>query len=178
MNLKHETIRMNTIAYREDVFYGYIREGKDTFYIQQLSPDYCKITSVVDACFMYSFDFSYFDTYKEDLENYGPEFKSKYAAYKENNKLRWQQIDQKKQFCLKVTDSIYPSPILPFAGVLEYIYRILDYADLQQAREELENYKNDVVEAIESDKYDAIILNFLQNYLFEILDVFLGPLGE
>ena len=55
--------------------------------------------------------------------------------------MRWQQIDQKKQFCLKVTDSIYPSPILPFAGVLEYIYRILDYADLQQAREELENYK-------------------------------------
>lgn len=141
MNLKHETIRMNTIAYREDVFYGYIREGKDTFYIQQLSPDYCKITSVVDACFMYSFDFSYFNTYKEDLENYGSEFKSKYFAYKENNKLRWQQIDQKKQFCLKVTDSIYPSPMLPFAGVLEYIYRILDYADLQQAREELENYK-------------------------------------
>lgn len=141
MNLKHEVIRMNTIAYREDVFYGYIREGKDTFYIQQLSPDYCKITSVVDACFMYSFDFAYFDSYKEDLDNYGPEFKQKYDAYKKNNKLRWQQIDQKKQFCLKVTDSIYPSPILPFAGVLEYIYRILDYADLQQAREELENYK-------------------------------------
>ena len=141
MNLKHECIRMNTIAYREDVFYGYIREGKDTFYIQQLSPDYCKITSVVDACFMYSFDFSYFNTYPTDLETYGPEFKQKYEAYKKDNKLRWQQIDQKKQFCIKVTDSIYPSPILPFAGVLEYIYRILDYADLQQAREELENYK-------------------------------------
>lgn len=141
MNLKHETIRINTIAYREDVFYGYIREGKDTFYIHQLPSDYCKITSVVDACFMYSFDFTYFDTYKQDLENYGSEFKEKYAAYKKNSKLRWQQLDQKKEFCIKATDSIYPSPILPFAGVLEYIYRILDYADLQQAREELENYK-------------------------------------
>lgn len=141
MNLKHEIIRINTIGYREDVFYGYIREDKDTFYIQQLSPDYCKITSVIDACFIYSFDFSYFDTYSTDLENYGEEFVQKYKQYKKDKNLRWQQLDQKKQFCIKVTDSIYPSPILPFAGVLEYIYRILDYADLQQAREELENYK-------------------------------------
>ena len=141
MNLKHEIVRINTICYREDVFYGYIREDKNTFYIHQLSPDYCKITSVVDACFMYSFDFSYFDTYKDDLENYGDEFKKKYKAYQNDRDLKWQQLDQEKQFCIKATESVYPTPILPFAGVLEYIYRILDYADLQQAREELENYK-------------------------------------
>lgn len=141
MNLKHEIVRINTICYREDVFYGYIREDKNTFYIHQLSPDYCKITSVVDACFMYSFDFSYFDTYKDDLENYGDEFKKKYKAYQNDRNLKWQQLDQEKQFCIKATESVYPAPILPFAGVLEYIYRILDYADLQQAREELENYK-------------------------------------
>ena len=141
MNLKHEIVRINTICYREDVFYGYIREDKNTFYIHQLSPDYCKITSVVDACFIYSFNFSYFDTYKDDLENYGDEFKKKYQAYQKDTNLKWQQLDQEKQFCIKATESVYPSPILPFAGVLEYIYRILDYADLQQAREELENYK-------------------------------------
>lgn len=142
INLKHEIIRILTIGYREDIFYGYIKEAKDSFYILQLNPDYCKIVAVVDACFMYAFDFSYFDSHPEDLENYGEEFKAKYKAYLEDRShLRWQQLDQQKQFCIKVTDSIYPSPILPFAGVLEYIYRILDYADLQQAREELENYK-------------------------------------
>lgn len=141
LNLKHETLRVRTICYREDVFYGYIRENKDTFYIQQMPSDYCKITSVVDACFIYSFNFSYFDSYPEDLPNYGAEFEQKYKAYKKDQKLQWQQLDEKKQFCIKTTESIYPSPILPFAGVLEYIFRILDYADLQQTREELENYK-------------------------------------
>lgn len=141
MNIKHEMFRILTIGYREDVFYGYIFENKDTFYIHQMNPDYCKITSVVDGCFIYSFNFSYFDNYPEDLENYGQEFKQKYQNYKENQKLMWQQLDEKKEFCIKITDSVYPSPILPFAGVLEYIFRILDYADLQQAREELENYK-------------------------------------
>jgi hypothetical protein len=142
LNIKHEMIKVLTVAYREDVFYGYRHQEKDSSYIRELNADYCKITSVVDGCFIYSFDFSYFDTYKSDLDNYGDEFISKYRIYeKDKQNMRWQQLDQTREFCIKITDSIFPCPILPFAGVLDYIFRILDYCDLQQAREELENYK-------------------------------------
>lgn len=141
MNIKHEMLRILTIAYREDVFYGYIHEGKDSYYIQKLDPDYCKITGVVDSCFIYSFDFSYFDSHKTDLENFGSEFQSKYSVYEKDRNLKWQQLEYDSEFCIKVTESVYTSPIIPFAGVLDYIYQILDYIDLQETREELENYK-------------------------------------
>ena len=35
MNLKHEVVRIATIGYREDVFYGYIQEDKGSVDIQQ-----------------------------------------------------------------------------------------------------------------------------------------------
>lgn len=141
MNIKHEMLRILTIAYREDVFYGYVLEEKDSFHIQKLDPDYCQITGIIDSCFIYSFDFSYFDANQSELENYAPEFTERYNTYKKNQNLKWQQLDFKKQFCIKVTESIYPSPIIPFAGVFDYIFQILDYIDLQETREALDNYK-------------------------------------
>lgn len=145
-NLKHEIPRILTVAYREDVYYGYLLHDKDTCHIMKLNPDYCKITSVLDSTFIYSFNFGYFDEDKEALTTYPEEFRIRYDNWKnptstETKAPQWQELDTKNQFCIKVTDSIYPTPMLPFSGVLEYIYRILDYADLQQEREELENYK-------------------------------------
>lgn len=141
LNIKHELLRILATAYREDVFYGYLLCEKDSAHIQKLNPDYCKISSVVDSTFICAFDFSYFDSRQEELSAFSSEFVEKYEAYKGDGTLKWQELDVNKQFCIKITDSIYPAPILPFGGVLEYIYRILDYADLQQTREELENYK-------------------------------------
>lgn len=141
MNIKHEMLRVLTVAYREDVYYGYILEEKDSFHIQKLDPDYCQITGIIDSCFIYSFNFAYFNSRETELENFPSEFRVKYEAYKKDNKLQWQQPDFKKQFCIKVTESIYPCPIIPFAGVFDYIFQILDYIDLQETREALDNYK-------------------------------------
>lgn len=141
MNIKHEMIKVLTTAYREDVFYGYIRTSKNTFQIQRLDPDYCKITSMIDSTFIYAFDFSYFDNRPNLLNNYSDEFVEKYEHYKLMPTDRWQELESRNEFCIKITDSIYPSPIIPFGGVLDYIFRILDYTDLQETSDELDNYK-------------------------------------
>lgn len=141
MNLKHELLQVLTVAYREDVFYGYTLVDKDAFHIMALDPDFCKITSIVDGTYIFSFDFNYFNQHPDELDTYPTEFRQKFEAFRRQEASRWQELDWKKQFCIKVREDIFPSPVIPFSGVLEYIYRILDYADLQQTREELENYK-------------------------------------
>lgn len=140
-NLKHEMKKVMTVAFREDVFYGYIYQTKDSFYIRKLNADYCKISSIEDGIFLYAFDFSYFDSRKDELEFFGEEFKEKYLKYKKDSKLKWQELESKNEFCIKVTEDIFPAPIIPFASIFPDIFDIMNYKDLKLTREELENYK-------------------------------------
>ena len=76
-NLQHEMRKALVTAWREDIFAGYIYQTKDSFYIRKLHPDYVKIASIVDGCYMVAFDFSYFRGREDELESYGEEFMSK-----------------------------------------------------------------------------------------------------
>lgn len=48
MNIKHEFFKVLQVVYREGIFYGYDYNTEDSYFIQKLDPDYCKISSVED----------------------------------------------------------------------------------------------------------------------------------
>lgn len=140
MKLEHEMIRVFLTCFKEDIFYGYIYKTTDSFYIKKLNPDYCKISGIEDGCFLYSFDFQYFDTHKDELEYYGTEFLRKYRLYKKSKNRRWQVLKPERQFCIKFNEDI-PYPSIPFVGLFEGIFDIQDYKGLNKVKAENDNYK-------------------------------------
>lgn len=141
MKISHEFLKVLQVAFREDVFYGYEIETDESYYIKALNPKYCKICSVYDGCFTYLFDFSYFDTYKEDLESYkviDKEFDKKYNAYKSNGNLRWQELNPDKEICIKIQETFdFCCP--PFISIFNDLYDICDYKDMNKAKVERDN---------------------------------------
>ena len=141
MNLRHELTRVFLTCFKEDVFYGYIYKTIDSFYIKKLHPDFCKIAQIEDGCFLYAFDFTYFNNRKDELEYYGDEFRRRYELYQKNgNSSRWQILKPERQFCIKFNEDI-PYPSIPFIGVFEGIFDIQDYKGLKKVKAENDNYK-------------------------------------
>lgn len=141
MNIADEMLQAAKIAWREDVVYGYEHEDKNSYFIQYLNPDFCKITSIQDGCYNFAFDFDYFKTSEEDLIYYPPEFHNKYYLYKgSNNKdLRWQELNNNKTICLKINRET-TTPIPPFSAVFEDIFDLRDYKALDKAKAENDNF--------------------------------------
>ena len=140
MNLQHEMHKALVTAWREDIFAGYIFQTKDSFYIMKLDPDYIKIASIVDGCFLVAYDFSYFDSHKDDLEAWGEEFQTKYEIYKNDVNMRWQILDDKRQFCIKISEDV-KYLLIPLMGCFLGIFDIEDYKDLSKGATILRNYK-------------------------------------
>lgn len=148
MNIKHEFFKVLQVVYREGIFYGYDYNTEDSYFIQKLDPDYCKISSVEDGVYNFKFNFQYFEIDESKLDNYAPEFRTKYNNYKSSKKnrnrknkedLQWQELDSEHSICIKTDETIlYPIP--PFVGVLPDIYEIQDYKALKKANSEMQNY--------------------------------------
>lgn len=141
MNIKHEFQKIITIAFKQDVFYGYIYETADSFMVQELDPNYCKIASGEDGVYNIAFNCSYWDSRKEDLELVDPEFKTLYNTYKsQGNKLKWQELNSEKTICIKINEEVlYPIP--PFVSLFSALADIEDYRALSKASTETNNYK-------------------------------------
>lgn len=179
MNIKHEMQKASTIAWREDVFYGYIYKTNNSFTMKKLPPDYCRLSSIEDGCFLYAFDFSYFRTYPDDLVAYGPEFQEKYELYLTNTTTyRWQELEAKHEFCLKVNEDL-TYPMIPLAGCLEGIYDIEDYKDLQKARTETGNYKALALNIPVNEKSGELLLdyNLAKSFYAQLLQVLPDNIG-
>lgn len=141
MNTKDQLEKILTVAFREDTFYGTIRETSDSIIIQQLPSDYCEVTAIEDNVLNVTFDFSYFDANKSSLPLYPEEFTVKYNLYKNNtSKNKWQELDSPWSFAVKANKDILAYALPPFAGILREIYDLEDYKDLRKTKEELENY--------------------------------------
>lgn len=140
LNLKDEMSEVLKIAFKEDVFYGYEHESKDSFFIQRLDAGYCQISSIEDGVFNFAFDFSYFDTYKDSLDIYPDEFKVKYQLYKLNpNANRWLELDSNKTICIKINSDIdYALP--PFNTVFESIFDQDEYKKIKKAKAKMDNF--------------------------------------
>ena len=141
MNIAHEFINISKIMYKQDVFYGYIHESKDSFFIQEINADYCKISSTEDGVFNYAFNFSFFDGNKDMLQYYPREFQLKYEKYKrENLKNPWMEIDSKKTACFKVNEDIPDYALPPFNTVFESIFDLDDYKRIKKDKAEMDNF--------------------------------------
>jgi hypothetical protein len=140
MNLKHEFSKILNIAFRDDVFFGYVYETSDSFTIQHLDPKYCKIDTIDDGVYNFSFDFSYFRSKEDQLPFYAPEFQDGYEAYKEDSKMRWQHLDAKKTICIKIREDTL-APIPPFVALFSTLVDINEYRSIAKSASESNNYK-------------------------------------
>jgi hypothetical protein len=141
MNIQHEFRKVMTVVFREDIFYGYEHETKDSYFIQPLNADYCKISSIEDGCYNFAFDFSYFTGSNESkVDMFPSEFKKKYNIYKKDRNKQWQELDPNKTICIKMNEDV-DFPLIPFMGVFESLYDIEDFKALEKAKSEIGNYK-------------------------------------
>ncbi|MEW5569607.1 hypothetical protein [Rossellomorea marisflavi] len=139
MNLPHEFTKILRHAFKEDVFYGYEYMEKESYFIQKLDPNYCKISSIEDGVFNYAFDFSFFKNVRE-VKNYPEEFQIKYTLYKKDaSKYRWQELDSDNTICFKVNEELnFPLP--PFTQVFEAIYDIDENKRMRRIKTKMDNY--------------------------------------
>ena len=166
MNIEHEIGKIIEKILVNDVFYGYELMNENSYFIQELNPDYCKISSIEDGVFNFEFDFSIFDKDEKLLESYPKEFKTIYnklTRSKNGSKKRgrrkdgimWQELNPKNTICIKANEIIkYCIP--PFCGVFTDLYDIADYKALKKAKEEVGNYKIIVGTIPLSDKTDKM----------------------
>lgn len=149
MRIKHEIMKVLQVVFREGVFFGYEYATEDSYMIQKLDPDFCRISSQEDGVYNFAFNFQFFDGDEEKLEHYAPEFKTKYTAYQkasssrgrrgEQEDLTWQELDSSFTICVKTDESIkYPFP--PFIGVFPEVYELEDYKALKKSNTEMQNY--------------------------------------
>jgi hypothetical protein len=141
MNIKHEFSKIVDVAFRDDCYFGYVWMGKDSFFIQQLNPDYCRISSVEDGVYNFAFDFNYFGVYPHRLKMFPEEFQRKWNLYKNDLAERWQELDSKYAICIKINESLDYYPIPPFVGVVGNLLDIEDFKELRKTRVEMGNYK-------------------------------------
>lgn len=138
MNLPHEMIKAMIIAFREDVFYGYEHETKDSYFIQPLESKYCRISSIEDGVYNFAFDFSYFDSYPDNLLLFPEEFRAKYSTYKAT-KEKWIELDSNKTVCFKVnSDFLYALP--PFSTMFQSIVDLDEYKSIKKVRAKNDNF--------------------------------------
>jgi hypothetical protein len=140
LNLKHEMSKALKTSFKEDFFYGYEHESKDSYFIQKLDADYCRICSIEDGVFNYAFDFSYFDKFKDSLELFPDEFRVKYQIYELNKQTnRWLEMDSNKTICIKIMEDI-KFGIPPYNTVFESIFDLDEYKKIKKAKAKMDNF--------------------------------------
>ena len=141
MNISDEYPKLITEIFIADVAYVYEYATKDSYFCRLLPYDRCEITSIIDGVYQYQFDFQYFEKYPKQLANYGSEFIAKFELYKKDRiKFRWQQLDDKHSFALKLSDNIpYAIPI--FANLITTIFDLEDLRQIEKTKSKLSVYK-------------------------------------
>ena len=192
MNIQHEFVKIIKSNFKYDVYYGYVLEETDSFYIKTLDPDYCKIVSIDDGCFNFAFDFAFFDqsSNKEFLDFYPKEFKSKYNKYKSSgNDFKWQELDSTYTICTKFYEDMIDITYPPYSNTFSDLYDINDYKQIDKQTAENENYqligfeletKDNSAEAnnFKVDPYMAMeYFNLIQKSLPDGVGAFLSPVS-
>lgn len=178
MNIPHEFQQVLEIAFRDDVYYGYVWETKDSFMLQNLDPTYCKICGKEDGVFTFAYDFSYFDGYKDDLLMYPPEFTTKYNQYKsQGTAFRWQELDGQKSICIKINETTMV-PIPPFVSLFSALADIEDYRAITKNASETSNYKMISLEIPVNDDGEFLIdYDLAKEFYKQLLNVLPENIG-
>lgn len=164
-NLRHEGKKALKIAVRDGVFFGICYESEDSFYIKNVNANLCKITSIEDGVFRFSFDMAYFDRREDLLDMYGQDFTMAYYAYR-GNKEKGIKGDKKKKWyevpngiVVLADESNFLTPLPTFLGLLMQVFEIEDSKMLQKVKRENENskvlsFKLETQEGIPTMDYD------------------------
>lgn len=151
LSLPHELVKVRQTCFREDVFFGIEFETEQSYYIKQLNPDYCRISSTEMGVYNFEFDFSFFnfpstydcdvtllETYEQIIPGF---FVNGYYSYKKSGwKERWQEVPSNKSVCIKLHEDLeYNFP--PYASIYGEIDDIVDYRKLSKVAEEQNNYR-------------------------------------
>ncbi|MBX4152222.1 hypothetical protein K1X09_33505, partial [Paenibacillus lautus] len=120
MNIKHEFTKARLIAYRDGIFYGYARVSNDGFFIQELDPDYCRLSFIDPSTGLlgYSFDFSSINNSTNKIEMYPEEFQKIYKKIQKGKTEPYlQKIQSQFAICFKTNCDTYAIP--PFVSLFE-----------------------------------------------------------
>lgn len=142
MNIKHEFTKARLIAYRDGIFFGYARVSKDGFFIQEINPDYCRLSFIDPSTGLlgYSFDFSTINNSTNKIEMYPEEFQKMYKKFQDGKtQSNLQKIQSPFAICLKTNCDTYAIP--PFVSLFEDLLDIADFKALNKNNEEIGNYK-------------------------------------
>lgn len=142
MNLQSNFVRVASICYRDDVFFGckYF-EDKGHMFIMPLNPDYCKIVGFYETGDLaFNFDCSYLDKYPELLEYWGEPFESMHRTYKSENQ-KWQPMPDEYCACFKFRYEDLDLAIPPFSGIMNSLLSLLSLEDVQDVLDEQQIYK-------------------------------------
>lgn len=142
MNLPHEMERILRIAIIDGVFYGAIWESNESFYIQPLEPDYCRLATIEDGTFLYEFDMSRLT--EADLTSYPPVFSKLWHEWhddKDRKTPKWRLIPGDVAFCLKADEALLTYSLPPYISTLPLVADLDNYTELSAAEAELSLYK-------------------------------------
>lgn len=141
MNLEHEMRKALTSVFKDGVFYGFVYNTNDSFYIDPFDPDYCQIAGVEDGSYTFNFNFKYYDQHPILLESIDKSLASQYNKYKNGSAEQWQLIDPQRSICIKANEENALEILPPLIGIFEDLMDLIDYKALIRNREEIMNYK-------------------------------------
>lgn len=140
MNIAHEKTKIFSTVMKEDVYYGYEVSDKHSFFFLKLDPDFCRLSGQSDGMWVFDFDFSYFDSRKELLSGFPPEFSTKYNLYTNNKQAnRWQQLNFNKTVVYKFNE-VERQIVPPLAAAFDGITDINEYKGLKKVGAKIDNY--------------------------------------
>jgi hypothetical protein len=145
LNIKHEMQKALVVGFTEGAFFGYVHRNKDSFYIEPMNANICKITSVQDGVYNYSIDMLAIKKDEKVLLSLPIEIQVKYKKWKESKidtktvDYNFVELDAQNTICIKIDESTL-DVIPPFVGSFDSIFDIDGYKQLRKDREELDNY--------------------------------------
>lgn len=170
MNLPHEMEKVLRIAYVDGVFYGLIWEAKESFYIQPVEPDYCRLATIEDGTFLFEFDMSRLQ--EPDLVSYPPIISKlwhKWRDDKTGKEPKWQLIPGDVSFCLKADESLLTYSLPPYISTLPLVSDLENYTELSAAEAELSLYKMIAMTIpLDSNKKPTVSYNEVQKYYNQV----------
>ena len=149
MNLQYEFLKIYTICFREDVFYGCVyfdekaKNAGNSFFVLPLPAEYCKISGTYQTGdFAFSMNMTYFQQRQELIEYWGSPFKEMWNEYqKDTTNGKWQLVPDKYAICLKARPEDWDLVVPVFSGLLNAIISLLDQEDIQAVADEQQIYK-------------------------------------
>ena len=136
-NLAHEMLKVYLYGLIDGIFYGVIWQSNNSFFIQHIDPDICRLSAIEDGRYCFAVDFS--KIRENQLYLYPPEFTTYYQEYKLTGQKEF-EIPSHLSFVYKPDEtSMFPCP--PFISLAPDVLELQNTRDLLGTATELNNYK-------------------------------------